>query len=238
MLFRSSTAVLLYRMLTGTLPGMQSFPLSLINPIYDSSWDEFFRIGLNWNPAERFQSAPDMKYELNSLQVNKQKVQPIKKERSPQPPTRLRSTPENQCSSKAPERFGLTNLQRPQHYIKSSFEDLKEIIIDHTTELCWQQAASPYPLPWQDASSYIDQLNNARFGGRDTWRLPTSNELLSLLNEDLFQPLESVFSTEHKWFWSGDLHGKIERWYVNLDMGYTATQDMGCLNYIRAVSSN
>ena len=49
-----STAVLLYRMLTGTLPGMQSFPLSMINPLYDSSWDDFFQISLNWDPAARF----------------------------------------------------------------------------------------------------------------------------------------------------------------------------------------
>ncbi len=232
-----STAVLLYRMLTGTLPGMQSFPLSLVNPVYDSSWDEFFRVGLNWDPAKRFQSARDMKQALANLHVGRRQVEPQAKERPTGERVCVRSIPENQCSSKAPERFDLTKLQRPQHYINSYFEELEEIVIDHATGLAWQQAASPYPLPWQDAFSYIEQLNKRCLGGKDSWRLPTVNELLSLLDEDPFQPMESVFSTEHKWFWSADLHGKIERWYVNLDMGYTATQDMGCLNHIRAVCS-
>ena len=52
-----SAAVLLYRMLTGKLPGMQSFSLSLVNPIYDQSWDEFFAKALRWQPDERFQNA-------------------------------------------------------------------------------------------------------------------------------------------------------------------------------------
>lgn len=232
-----STAVLLYRMLTGTLPGMQSFPLSLIDPLYDNSWDEFFRIGLNWDPAQRFQSAGDMKQALGNLQVHKQKTV-VRANKSPVPaPVKLRSTPENQCASKAPERFGLTDLQRPRQYVSSSYEPGKEMVIDHTTTLAWQRSASPYPLSWQDAAPYLDHLNETRFCGRNNWRLPTSNELLSLLDEDLFQPIESVFTPEQKWFWSADLHGKIERWYVNLDMGYCATQDMDCLNYIRAVSS-
>ena len=49
-----STAVLLYRMLTGTLPGMQSFPLSMVNPAYSKNWDDFFRKGLSWDPDHRF----------------------------------------------------------------------------------------------------------------------------------------------------------------------------------------
>lgn len=232
-----STAVLLYRMLTGTLPGMQSFPLSLVNPIYDSSWDDFFRVGLNWDPAERFQSARDMKTALAHLQVGRRQIERQAKERPAGEPVCVRMVPENQCRSKAPERFSLTKLQRPQHYIESYFEEFEEIVIDHVTGLAWQKAASPYPLSWQDAFSYIEQLNNNGLGDKGKWRLPTVNELLSLLDEDPFQPMESVFSTEHKWFWSADLHGKIERWYVNLDMGYTATQDMACLNHIRAVCS-
>ncbi|NLX19814.1 MAG: serine/threonine protein kinase, partial [Desulfobulbus sp.] len=62
-----SAAVLLYRMLTGKLPGMQSLSLSVINPQYDRSWDEFFLKALRWHPEERFQSADEMLVALDGL---------------------------------------------------------------------------------------------------------------------------------------------------------------------------
>ena len=49
-----SAAVLLYRMLTGQLPGMQSLSLSLVNPRYDQAWDVFFAKALQWKPEDRF----------------------------------------------------------------------------------------------------------------------------------------------------------------------------------------
>jgi serine/threonine-protein kinase len=230
-----STAVLLYRMLTGTLPGMQSFPLSLVNPRYDESWDEFFRVGLSWNPDERFQSARDMRQELAGLQLKPVQARDRSAPAAAPEPVRLRTAPGNQCASRAGRVFGLTDLQRPATYIESSFERSGGTVTDRTTGLVWQQGGSPYPLPWTEAQLYVDTLNKTESGGFDDWRLPTLNELLSLLDDSDLQPEASLFSTREKWFWSCDLHGKIERWYVNLDMGYAATQDMGCLNYVRAV---
>jgi len=235
-----STAVLLYRMLTGTLPGMQSFPLSIINPLYDSNWDDFFRIGLSWNPADRFQNGVEMKSALNKLNLRWQQL----KTRTTQEPTpsdssvkQLRSTPENKCGARALHYFKLTKLHRPDSYIHNRLTRSGNIVIDHSTNLVWQNGGSPYPLSWHGAEGYISHLNRTRYGDLAGWRLPTTDELMSLLDEPANQPDMNFFDPTKKWAWSCDLHGKSERWFVNLDMGYAGTQDKDCLNYIRAVTS-
>ena len=231
-----SAGVLLYRMLTGTLPGMQSFPLSIINPAYDHSWDEFFQKALSWNPDQRFQSAAEMEHSLERLRFNT-----ITAATAAAPPpsghsTDLRSTPENRCGRRALMAFQLTDLHRPRHYIVNDFEFKTDVVIDRATGRTWQKTGSPYPLNWQQARDYISSLNASRFAGLSSWRLPTINELLSLLSESAEQEC-GFFDLSRKWLWSCDLHGKKERWFVNLDMGYAASQDMGCPNFTKAVSS-
>ena len=231
-----STAVLLYRMLTGTLPGMQSFPLSMINHAYSKNWDDFFQKGLSWDPAHRFQSAAQMKHALGQLQFSSPEKRDAGQNRSPTPISVPRSTPENQCGARAIKTFNLTNLHRPNTYIVNNFDINTEVVVDRATGRTWQKAGSTYPLDWQEAQSYISFLNKTRFGGLSSWRLPTIDELLSLLNEST-DPTDRFFDKDRKWLWSCDLHGKTERWFINLDMGYVANQDMDCPNFVKAVSS-
>ncbi len=229
-----SAAVLLYRLLTGTLPGMQSFPLSLVNARYNRDWDEFFHIGLQWNPAERFTDAPAMKQALLALPLGS--VAPDRQPSPPAPdaPHRLRSTPDNQCGARALQRFGLNDLARPLVVIGNVFEPHGEQIIDYATGLAWRRYPSPYPVPWQEAQSFCDALEQ---DASSPWRLPTVDELLSLLDSTSAKPSSSLFAGTTTWFWSCDAHGPQERWYVNLDMGYAAPQDLDCRNYVRAVRS-
>jgi len=232
-----STAVLLYRMLTGTLPGMQSFPLSMINPSYDENWDAFFQQGLSWNPDHRFQRAAEMKHALERLEFSKGEEKPTDTGTVvPELPS-PRSSSINQCGSRALKTFNLTTLQRPRHYITNDFEIGSDTVFDKATTRSWQRVGSPYPLSWLDAQNYISSLNSSCFGGLQTWRLPTIDELLSLLEESTSQ-MNTLFHAERKWLWSCDLHGKTERWFINLDMGYVASQDMDCPNFVKAVSSD
>ena len=232
-----STAVLLYRMLTGTLPGMQSFPLSVINPLYDTSWDDFFQKGLNWNPSDRFQSSNQMRVALERLQVHPRETAKTSSSERCSAPETIRSSPVNLCRSRALKTFNLTKLLRPTAYIQNCFIRRGDLVFDKRTGLTWQSAGSPFPQTWKKGMDYISYLNDINFGGIDQWRLPTANELLTLLDEKDSQPDPIFFHPEKKWLWSCDLHGKMERWFVNLDMGYAASQDIDCLNYIRAVSS-
>ncbi len=235
-----ATGVLLYRMLTGKLPGMQAFSLSLVNPLYDKSWDDFFAKALNWNPDDRFMSARHMQEALTALHLNwqaKQKSGTITP-KIPEDLVALRMKPVQVYGPKARELFGVTSLFRPRSVMANSLHPQQNnTILDCTTSLIWQQQGSEYPISWQDAEIYVAQLNRLKFAGISTWRLPTINELLSL-----FAPLTTSatrgFDPDKNRLWSCDSHKNHERWLVNFDMGYVANQDMNCFNFTRAVSNN
>ena len=72
--------------------------------------------------------------------------------------------------------FGIDDLWRPAEYICNQYAPGSNgTITDETTGLIWQQAGSAYPMNWQNAAGYIDQLNRQRFASLKSWRLPTIN---------------------------------------------------------------
>ncbi len=79
------------------------------------------------------------------------------------------------------ERIGVDANGRPCEYITNDFEAHKLIIIDHTTGLMWQQSGSDSFMFYENALTYIEELNTEQFAGYHDWRLPTVPELMSLL---------------------------------------------------------
>ncbi|QQG66695.1 protein kinase domain-containing protein [Desulfobulbus oligotrophicus] len=233
-----STAVLLYRMLTGKLPGMQSLSLSMVNAQYDQSWDDFFLKALRWQPEERFQSADEMLVALEQLP----KVPSASERWCPVPqagdkPKVLRRTSLNVRRSQAQKHFGVTPLMRPVESVCNVLETGAEIVWDRATDLVWQRHGSRFPLSLAEARSYVEMLNKQRFQGYQNWRLPTVNELLSMLSDAGYAAFFSAENTGQtmKWLWSCDRHGYHESWYVNMDMGFAGVQDIACRNHVRAV---
>ena len=233
-----SAAVLLYRMLTGKLPGMQSFSLSLVNPQYDSSWDEFFAKALRWQPEERYPSAAEMLAAFEQLTLGEPagKVCPLPL--PGQEPLRLRSEPVNVCLSRAREQFAVNASYRPVTPVCNRLDIGEHTVIDRTTGLVWQLRGSRYPLTFAGAHTFVEGLNARGVAGCRQWRVPTVNELLSLLPADGGQGLfpESP-DWPVKWLWSCDRHGHHESWYVNMDMGFAGVQDVNCRNHVRAVAT-
>ena len=232
-----SAAVLLYRMLTGKLPGMQSFSLSLVNPLYDRTWDDFFAKALRWNPDDRFQSAGEMLDAFAQLRLQAAHGAGACWHLGPdQPLLPLRRDPVNVCGSKAHSLFAVNELFRPIQLVCSQLEVSEETVLDRATGLVWQRQGRRYPATFVGAHRYVEQLNDQNFNGCRDWRLPTVNELLSLLADS-----EGVFSKSLtrpvRWLWSCDRHGNHESWYVNMDMGFAGVQDVNCLNDVRAVTS-
>jgi len=56
-----------------------------------------------------------------------------------------------------------------------------KVIIDHATGLMWEQFGSRSPMERDQADVYIQKLNETNFAGFQDWRLPTIEELASLI---------------------------------------------------------
>jgi serine/threonine protein kinase len=243
-----SAGVQLFRMVTGLLPQIAQKSASSLNPDLDDTWDEFFATAIHKDAIKRFQAAREMISALDRLEANWRK----KKEnicsapaslleagdRNPVKTTR-RKQPVKQPARGAARRFGLTDLMTPETYLRNDFVPLDECCIhDRTTGLVWQQSGSLYPMNHPAAFNYIDSLNAAAFGGRETWRLPTIDELTSLLiplPEQEGHCIESVFDPAQTFLWSADTCTHVSAWYVNIETGFAGHNDRSSFYYVRAV---
>ena len=88
--------------------------------------------------------------------------------------------------------------------------------IDPTTGLMWQVTPTGGEMNWKDAKSHGESL---RFAGFSDWRLPTIDELKSLIRENSF-PLELSGAVDFYWSSSAvaDLDGSA--WYVYFNSGF------------------
>ncbi len=97
------------------------------------------------------------------------------------------------------------------------------VLIDYATRLMWQQKGPENPVNWQEAFTYIAQLNAMRYAGYSDWRLPTIEELASLLEPEKVQGnlyLASVFGTTPLWCWSADRASNPDTaWYISFNSG-------------------
>lgn len=159
-----------------------------------------------------------------------------------QPPetTQLRSTPLTESQMDAAAQFQVTANGRPRQYLKNKLTAQGEVVSDETTGLLWQMAGSPTPLTYQAAQAYIAQLNQAQFAGYQDWRLPTADELLSLVTREkqargLY--LSADFDATQTWCWSADAHTPASVWGVGFSNGRIFWSRRTDPNYVRAVRS-
>jgi serine/threonine-protein kinase len=113
-------------------------------------------------------------------------------------------------------------------------------VFDRATGLLWEVAGSPLPLKHEEARDYVSDLNRTAFGGRTDWRLPTVNEIFSVLKPSLAEDrhcLPDLFPPDRKWLWTCDLRSFAAAWYVDCESGFAGWGDFSCRFYVRAVSS-
>jgi serine/threonine-protein kinase len=156
-------------------------------------------------------------------------------------PVVLRSAAERVSVNRAASVFQIDAFHQPRQYLENNFGAVKDgVIVDAMTNLAWQQSGSESVLPWDQANEYIHTLNHRKSGGYENWRLPTINELLSLLTppppgEDFC--FQSSMSSLQKWIWSGDTRSKRAAWYLDVEMGFVASGDVLDGFYVKAVCS-
>ncbi|MFZ1984097.1 MAG: DUF1566 domain-containing protein [Desulfatitalea sp.] len=245
--------VMLYRMLTGRLPehpprhAMYRAP-SRLNTELDGEWDRFIAQAMAVAPQERFASAGEMLRALDNLDLYWQR---LKEKACALRATAVVNRPEAQLSSElrtapvkltpraAAHQFGLDLLWRPRVFTANRYEALSaEIVADPATRRVWQRTGSSFPCTWQQAHTYIQSLNAEQFAGRGRWRLPTIEELITLLRptpqlqELCIAPL---FGPTQRWLWSSDRRSFTAAYYVDVQLGFVGWQDFSAPYYVRAV---
>jgi serine/threonine-protein kinase len=247
-----SVGVTLYRMLTGTVPDREYVPVNRFNPQLDKPWDRFLRKAMAPQSRDRFPSAADMLGGLQQLetawQQYKEKTCSLPRQRASQPPEEKvgvqdpRSRAVKVGPREARELFPVDSLWRPIRRAAKTFAlHRRGVVCDRSTGRLWQQSGSAFPVTWQQAHAYVDGLNRSRFAGLSQWRLPTVDELLTLLGDDPQGEdfcIEPIFDQIQKWLWSCDRRSFTAAWYVSVEHGFTGWQDFTAPYAVRAVHTH
>jgi len=108
-----------------------------------------------------------------------------------------------------------------------SYTDLGNgIVRDNVTDLEWQQATAPDTYRWQEAFDYCSNLD---LGGHDDWRLPTIQELSTLVDSGIPDPGPTVnidyfpdtIGSAYSDYWSSSADAQIpnDAWIVHFSDG-------------------
>ncbi|UCD89981.1 MAG: DUF1566 domain-containing protein [Desulfobacterales bacterium] len=110
-------------------------------------------------------------------------------------------------------------------------------VTDRATGLMWQKDGSPDGMMWQNAREYVNKLNSEPFAGHSDWRLPTIEELASLMKPKKSKGhiyIDPVFSRKHDICWSADAFGADTAWYTSFKSGMIR-HSYHFFYYVRAV---
>jgi len=100
--------------------------------------------------------------------------------------------------------------------------------------------AEPQRQGLAGALAYAERLNAEEFAGRTGWRLPTVDELSTLLlpEPDLRQLcLAGAFAQAQRRLWSADRKSFMAAWYADAEHGFVWWQDVTCEFFARCVTS-
>jgi hypothetical protein len=118
-------------------------------------------------------------------------------------------------------------------------------ITDTSTGLMWQKDDAKNTYTWEQSKIYCDNLT---LSGYTDWRLPTRNELQTLINYRCFNPAISMSFTpsfrnsyfpgtamSHYWTSTTNATSDEVAWYVNFKYGVVYYIDKSLYNHVRAV---
>ena len=244
-----SLGILMYRMVAGKLPmGLRIKQASELNPEVGEDLNEWILVATEQEPDDRFADAGAMLAELMKIGAEKTvppgaKALPAK--RAPagnalkQTKYSLRSQPKDVSDDEFLTVFNLDENWRPKRYVENEYEDLGNgVVVDHATGLMWEKSGSEVFMWYEEVEAYIRDLNRKKFAGFDDWRLPTIDELASLLEPEkrtggLY--IDPVFDTKQRWCWTSDKRGSWSAWLVGFKYGSVRWYGVDNANYVRAV---
>lgn len=113
-------------------------------------------------------------------------------------------------------------------------------VIDRQTKLMWMQSPLEYTFTFNDACKAAQNLNaNDGFEGHRDWRLPSQDELLSLVVKDQSPSIcqEAFPDTPKGWFWTSTPHAENfdEAWVVYFSNGCNFDLNRRYYGHVRLV---
>jgi len=129
----------------------------------------------------------------------------------------------------------------PLEYFQNEFKDNRDgTITDHATGLMWQKSGSPKWIDIKDIPAYIEKLNRDRVDGYSDWRLPTVDELKTLLtpekqSNNLY--INPIFDKTQQWCWTSDQHISGISFGIYFFDGVIMAGKIDLPVYVRAVRS-
>lgn len=113
----------------------------------------------------------------------------------------------------------------------------EKVVVDHATGLMWQQSGSYDYMKRKEVKKWLRGLNRKGYAGYTDWRVPTVEEVSSLLeasekNGNLY--IDTVFDKKQRWLWTGDSCISGGMWRVYFDDGYVDWGDVSLL-FVRLV---
>jgi serine/threonine-protein kinase len=252
--------VMLYRMLTGVLPddaanpeGGAWVPASRFSPDLDAAWDAFFERAMARAAQDRFAGATAMRQALEHLYQRWCErldavcsgFEDLKTGPGIVDPGGLRAVPIKTGTRNARALFALDRLWRPvgltDRGVKAYSIKDDGTVVDAATGLQWQRAGSEFPITWTEAHAFVAALNTSGFAGATDWRLPTVEELVSLLERPPVMGdfcLLPVFDPPRPSLWTCDRKSHTAAWFVSAAMAFVGWQDFSCRFHVRAVRSS
>jgi len=129
------------------------------------------------------------------------------------------------------KRYGFfdSNMNTSGDFKNDFVDNGDSTITDRATGLMWEKGGSPTFKTIKSAKFYVRKLNEGRFAGYSDWRLPTVEELASLLeshesNDRHIDPLfdkrqARCWSSDEGPVWGGSGYNPPQAWNVNFLQG-------------------
>ncbi len=138
---------------------------------------------------------------------------------------------------------GFLDGSKPKAYTLNDFEEKaisdNKVVIDKATGLTWQQSGSKEYMKYYEVRMYIAKLNSDKYAGYNDWRLPTLEEAITLLEQEVKRNglyIDPVFDKKQQYIWTSDKNSASRAWVVGFDFGFCYNYDIGYGNgYVRAV---
>jgi hypothetical protein len=106
--------------------------------------------------------------------------------------------------------------QNPRGAFENAFIDNNDgTVTDRATGLMWQKSGSSKTLHNRSTKAYVKRLNKQRFAGHSDWRIPTIDELASLLARRRINGvhMDPVFDDKQVGCWSADRSDVPSQYY-------------------------